>query len=124
MPSYEEVEKRIIAFIVNADNDEQLRMNVIEWYKDFNNVYYSRMVEIVEIIKNSKCALYPNSEEAKEIIKYGNEFYNFANNEDLGFKGEGLMRSLYYIMCNFMDTNGENMSQIKFLWSGIGDWTY
>tara|TARA_R110000823_G_scaffold307335_1_gene430333 strand:+ start:1133 stop:1492 length:360 start_codon:yes stop_codon:yes gene_type:complete len=117
MMSYSDVENRMIDFIKNKYNDEEKRMAVLDWYKNFNDAYYSKMYEIVKMIDEGleefdrRMGEY-NSESI--IKKYGYDFYNYG--------GEDFMRSLFYIMSNFMECDSEKMTEVKYIWSGIGDW--
>ena len=108
MMSYEDTQNRIVAFIKNEDNDEEIRANVIDWFKDFNDAYYPMMVSVVNRLNKDNL----DDEDEEFIKKFGEDIYYFG--------GKKLMVSLFYIMSNFMNCNDATM--IKYLWNGIGEW--
>tara|TARA_R110001592_G_scaffold18785_7_gene77577 strand:+ start:200 stop:535 length:336 start_codon:yes stop_codon:yes gene_type:complete len=108
MMSYEDTQNRIVAFIKNKDNDEEIRANVIDWFKDFNDAYYPKMVSVVNRLNKDNL----DDEDEEFIKKFGEDIYYFG--------GKKLMVSLFYIMSNFMNCNDATM--IKYLWNGIGEW--
>lgn len=111
IPTYKEIEKRMIAYCDDEKNPERFRGNVFKWMAEFGESHYEGMCKILTALRNRE-------PDTNRIVREAGE-----NMGDMT-----AMQANFYICTNFMIDPSEHdqcyHSIIEEMWDGINEWRY